>query len=160
MWFIFFAAGQEADLASRLSWNNGISIREAMVTDIHTLTVGNTLKDATDLLLTTSQHDFPILHGGEVMGLLTRDSLLRGLATEGPGGYVAGAMNRDFSKACPDDDLDDTLSRHEGHSGSVVVLEAGPGRRLLGLVTGDNVNELFAVRQIAAARNEAQSEIG
>ena len=37
--------------------------------------------------------------------------------------------------------------------GPLVVLEPGPARRLLGIVTGENVMEFFAVRQIVGARN-------
>ena len=147
--FVYMGAGQEAGAYRQAALIEGVHVREAMITDVRTLSVGNTLKEAADILLDTSQHDFPVLHGDGVQGLLTRNDLLRALAEQGPGGYVAGAMNRRFVAAGPDDDLGEALPRLQATPGPLLVLD---GDRLLGIVTGENVAELFAIRQIAAAR--------
>ncbi|MBV9849663.1 MAG: CBS domain-containing protein, partial [Armatimonadetes bacterium] len=154
--FVYIGAGQEAGAYRQAALIEGVHVREAMITDIRTLSVGNTLKEAADVLLDTSQHDFPVLHGDTVQGVLTRNDLLRALAEQGPGGYVAGAMNRQFATAGPDDDLSETLPRLQGAPGPLLVLD---GDRLLGIVTGENVAEFFAIRQIAAARNGRQAGI-
>ena len=148
--FVYMGAGQEAGAYRQAALIEGVHVREAMITDVRTLNVGNTLKEAADILLDTSQHDFPVLHGDAVQGLLTRDDLLRALAEQGPGGYVAGAMNRRFVAAGPDDDLGEALPRLQATPGPLLVLD---GDRLLGIVTGENVAEFFAIRQIAAARS-------
>jgi Zn-dependent protease len=154
--FVYIGAGQEAVVTRQSALVEGVPVSQAMITDMRTLTVGNTLKEAADVLLDTSQHDFPILHGEEVQGVLTRNGLLRALAQEGPGGYVAGAMNRHFLAAGPEDDLAELLPLLQNEPGPLLVLEPGPTRRLLGMVTGDNVAEFFAVRQIVAARNRSE----
>ena len=148
--FVYMGAGQEAGAYQQAALIEGVSVREAMITDVRTLSVGNTLKEAADVLLDTSQHDFPVLHGDSVQGVLTRNDLLRGLSGQGPGGYVAGVMNRQFAAAAPDDDLGETIPRLQATPGPLLVLD---GDRLLGVITSDNIQEFFAIRQIAAARS-------
>jgi stage IV sporulation protein FB len=146
--FIFLGAGQELYAFRQARVMAGVTVRQAMMTDIKTLQVGATLREAADTLLATSQHDFPVVHGNEVMGVLTRNGLLRGLAEEGPNAYVAGSMERTFQSVGPDDDLTEMLQRLQEQSTPLVVLGPEPERPLLGMVTGDNLAEFFAVRQI------------
>jgi len=153
--FIYIGAGQEAFAYKQAALIEGVPVRQAMMTDVRTLTVGNTLKEAADVLLDTAQHDFPVLHGDEVQGVLTRDGLLRGLAGAGPGGYVAGAMSRRFAQAGPDDDLADALPALQAAPGPLLVMDPAQDGRLLGIVTTENVQEFFAVRQATAAREGA-----
>ena len=63
-------------------------------------------------------------------------------------------MNRRFVAAGPDDDLGEALPRLQAAPGPLLVLD---GDRLLGIVTGENVAEFFAIRQIAAARSGGQA---
>ena len=67
-----------------------------MIKRFQMLEPSNTIRDAAALLLSTSQQDFPVMHGGEVIGLLGRNELIRAMATEGPDAYVTGAMQRDY----------------------------------------------------------------
>jgi len=150
--FVFIGAGQEVYAYRTARVLEGVTVKQAMMTDVKTLAVGATLREAADVLLATSQHDFPVVHGEEVLGVLTRNGLLRALAAEGPGGYVAGAMDRSFESAGPDDDLTEMLPRLQEESRPLVVLGSAPERRLLGMVTGDNLAEFFALRQIIGAQ--------
>ena len=83
--FVYLGAGQEAFAYKQEALLEGVKVNQVMIHDVRTLTGGNTLKEAADVLLDTSQHDFPVLHSGEVQGVLTRNDLLRGLAQNGPG---------------------------------------------------------------------------
>ncbi len=150
--FVYIGAGQEASAYRQAALIEGVSVREAMMTDVRTLTVGNTLKEAVDVLLDTSHHDFPVVHGDQVQGVLTRNGLLRGLAESGPSAYVAGAMSREYASAGPDDDLSALLPALQSQPGPLLILDPGQNGRLLGIVTSENIQEFFAVRQIAAAR--------
>lgn len=151
--FIFVGAGQEAAAYRQAAMVEGLRASQAMMTDVRTLTVGDTLKHAADVLLSTSQHDFPVVHGEVVQGVLTLNGLLRGLAEEGPNAYVAGVMDRDFASVLPDAELSAALAQIEEDQASVVVLDPVHEGRLLGMISGENVAELFAIRRIAAARN-------
>ncbi len=154
--FIYIGAGQEAFVYKQAALIEGVPVRKAMMTDVRTLTTGNTLKEAADVLLDTAQHNFPVLVGEQVMGLLTRDGLLRGLAQEGPSGYVSGSMSREFARAAPDDDLAETLPLLQAmNGGALLVLDPAQDDKLVGVVTSDNISEYFAVKQIVAARDGA-----
>jgi len=156
--FVFIGAGQEATATQQEAVLQGITVGQAMMTEVRTLPMNATLKEAADVLLATSQHDFPVMLGESVQGLLTRNGLLRGLAHEGPGAYVAGIMDRAFLAATPEDDLGTLLQRMQDSTQPVLVIEGGD--RLRGMVTGDNVAEFYAVRQIFKSRDQAGSTSG
>jgi Zn-dependent protease/CBS domain-containing protein len=144
--FIFMAAGQEAAMYRGKAFLEGLLARDGMITELKTLTVGETLGDAQELLLHTSQTDFPVLHGEEVVGLLSRISLFQNLRDKGADEYVAGAMERDFPTASPDDDLQELAADMQSNQTScVIVMQEG---RLLGMVTMENLAELLILRQI------------
>ncbi len=153
--FIYLGAGQEAFAYKQAALGEGVAVRSAMMTDVRTLTTGATLKEAADALLDTSQQDFPVVLGDQVQGLLTRDGLLRGLAEAGPSGYVAGSMFRQFAMVRPDDSLAETLPILQASGGPLLVLDPAVEGRLLGMITAENVQEYFAVKQIVAARTAA-----
>src|SRR6185295_2737036 len=94
--FVYLGASQEGAAARGRLLTSGFPVRAATVTDFRTLLHGNTIRDAGDLLLATSQQDFPVVHGEEVIGLLSRSALLRAMLRDGPESYVAAAMDRDF----------------------------------------------------------------
>jgi Zn-dependent protease/CBS domain-containing protein len=142
--FIYLGAAQESVAALGRSLTHGIPIRAAMITEFHTLEHHSTIRDAANLLLSTSQQDFPVTHGDQIVGLLGRNLLIRAIAAEGPDAYVAGAMDRDFPALDPNTDLAEVLPlmAHAGHC--ALVMENG---RLLGLLTTDNLSEFLLLRR-------------
>ncbi len=147
---VFMGAAQETAVARGRTMVEGMRARDAMVRDFRTLPVGSTLRDASDVLLETSQQDFPVMNGGEVVGVLSRQDLMRGLAGEGPTGYVAGAMAREYAVLAPDADLRDAaIALQTGAIPVALVMEDG---KLLGLVTMENLAELLVLRQILRRR--------
>lgn len=151
--FIYVGAAQESLAASSQTLLQGVPVRAAMITDFRTLAHGNTIREAADLLLATSQQDFPVLSGETVVGLLSRTSLLRAMATEGPDAYVAGAMERDFISLSPEMELVEA-ARLLGGGACGLVFERD---RLVGMVTAENLSEYMVLRQIGAARRRAGS---
>src|ERR1039457_7009869 len=103
--FIYIGASQEGAAMRGRLLTTGVPVRAAMITDFRTLTHGQSIRDAGNLLLATSQHDFPVVHGDQVLGLLTRAALVRAMLTDGPDAYVASAMDRAPRRASPDPPL-------------------------------------------------------
>ena len=103
--FVYLGAAQEGAAARGRSLTHGVPVRAAMITDFRTLPHGSSVRDAANLLLATSQQDFPVVHGSQVIGVLPRNNLLRALAQEGPEAYVTGFLNRDFVSLDPDMDF-------------------------------------------------------
>lgn len=144
--FIYIGASQEgAALRGRLL-TTGIPVRAAMITDFRRLSHGESIRDAGNLLLATSQHDFPVMHGDTVLGLLTRAALLRAMMTEGPDAYVASAMDRNPKRFSPDTPLSDVLTDLSGMRACALVME---GDKLVGLLTSENVSSFILLRQVA-----------
>lgn len=154
--FVYFGAGQEAAAFQTRALTEGHRVREAMMREFHTLTVGTTLREAKDVLLAGYQQDFPILHGDEVVGVLSRSGLLRGMATEGPDSYVAGVMERDFVRVRPDDDLSELLTQAQAlQSGPILVMDGDipDESRLVGMITQENLLEFLMLTQLQQREN-------
>jgi Zn-dependent protease/CBS domain-containing protein len=151
--FVFFGAGQEAQAEQSREVVEDAPVGAAMLRDFATLAVGDTLRHAAEVLLDTSQQDFPVMHGDEVVGVLSRDALLRGLAREGENAYVAGAMDRDVVFARPNDSLEAFLLRPDGVRRAPVLVR-DEAEHLVGMLTLDNLMEFLTLRQIARARQE------
>jgi len=143
--FVYLGAWQEGTSAKGRFLTSGFPVRAAMITDFRTLAHGATIRDAGDLLLSTSQHDFPVVHGDQVIGLLGRSALMRAMMSEGPEAYVSGAMERNFIRVPPDMDLSEVLPKLS-RPGAVALVMDGEDR-LLGLLTSENLSEFIMLRQ-------------
>lgn len=143
--FIYLGAANEGAASRGRSLTQGIPVRAAMMTDYHTLAHGATIRDAANLLLSTSQQDFPVVLGDQVLGLLGRNALLRGMAQEGPDSYIAGYMEREFPSVPPDKDLADVLPLM-AHSGACVLVMQETS--LLGLLTSENLSQFLLLRSV------------
>jgi len=142
--FIYLGAANEGAASRGRSLTQGIPVRAAMVTDYRTLAHGSTIGDAANLLLSTSQQDFPVVHGEQVIGLLGRNSLLRGMATEGPDSYIAGFMEREFPSVAPDKDLSEVLPLIASGSCALVMQDD----KLVGLLTSENLSQFLLLRSV------------
>jgi len=144
--FIYIGASQEGAVLRGRLLTSGVPVRAAMITDFRTLSHGESIRDAGNLLLATSQHDFPVMHGDQVLGLLTRAALVRAMLTDGPDAYVASAMDRNPRRISPDTPLSDVLQDLLGSRSSALVMD---GDKLLGLLTSENVSSFLLLRQVA-----------
>jgi Zn-dependent protease len=143
--FIYLGAANEGAASRGRSLTQGIPVRAAMMTEYHTLTHGATIREAANLLLSTSQQDFPVMLGGQVIGLLGRNALLRGMAQEGADSYIAGYMEREFPSVPPDRDLSDVLPLMAHAGACVLVMEED---RLLGLLSSENLSQFLLLRSV------------
>jgi Zn-dependent protease/CBS domain-containing protein len=143
--FIYLGAANEGAASRGRSLTQGIPVRAAMMTGYRTLAHGATLRDAANLLLSTSQQDFPVVLGEQVLGLLGRNAMLRGMAQEGPDSYIAGYMEREFPSVSPDKDLADVLPLMAHAGACVLVMEEG---RLLGLLSSENLSQFLLLRSV------------
>ncbi|MES2598032.1 MAG: site-2 protease family protein [Verrucomicrobiota bacterium] len=145
--FVFVAAGQEANMVSQRAAFQGMRVRDAMITDFRTLPPDALLRDAVDLLLAGSQHDFPMTNPqGDLLGMVTRQRLIKALSEHGAG-YAAEGILEDCSMQITERmDLVEALAAlDEHHCPTLPVVEPANGR-LVGLLTSENVGELLMVR--------------
>ncbi|MBV9875857.1 MAG: site-2 protease family protein [Verrucomicrobia bacterium] len=144
--FIYMAAESEAAVVQMRSVTAGLPVSSAMVTRFDTLDHRSTLNQAIDVLLGTSQHEFPVLDdNGGFAGLLTKHDLLVALRNNGADTPVTDVMVKGLPTVLPQTSLDRALDfvRQAGVAALPVLDNTG---RLVGLFTPENVTELLMVR--------------
>jgi Zn-dependent protease len=150
--FVFVGAGQEVSSSVTRSFLRGKKVADAMQIRYRTLSSGESLESAAQALLAGSQHDFPVVMGDEVLGILTRTDIARGLAQEGPSAYVAGVMQRDVKTAHPHLPLERIAEMFTKDDPSpVLVMDED---RLVGMVTYENLSEFIMLEH---ARSQSRT---
>lgn len=144
--FIYFGAAQEAAAAQMREAVRGVAVSDAMVTDFRTLGLADTLENAVDALLRTSQHDFPVVDdAGAVQGILTRTDMIRALREGGPGVPVVSVMQRDVPAVTVGTSFERALQLMSEHQLPAVLVQDRLGR-LVGVITPENVGEMMMVQ--------------
>ena len=142
--FVWIGAAQETSMVQMKSALGGIPVRRAMLTDFRTLSPGDPLVRAVELILAGSQHDFPVVENGRVVGVLTRDDLVVALAQQGQESPVSGVMRREFEVADSAEMLEPVFLRLQAcECRTLPVTSHG---QLVGLVTMDNVGEFLMIQ--------------
>jgi Zn-dependent protease len=155
--FVWIGAAQEANIVAVRAMLADVPVRAAMVTDFRTLSPHDDLGHAVDALLSGSQHDFPVVEGEELRGILSRADLIAGLSKHGRGVPVADVMRRSYETAEWGERLEGVLRKLQGAElHSMPVLRAG---RLVGLVTLENIAELLMVRSALDGNNGAAASV-
>jgi predicted transcriptional regulator len=142
--FVWMGAEQEAALAQIHTSLGGIPVQRVMLTDFRTLQPDDTLAHAVEHILAGWQQDFPVVFGDHVLGVLTREDLLRTLAQGGSGLHVRDAMRRNVKIADSHDMLEKALALL--HSCDCKSLPVEHDGRLVGMLTMDNVGEFLMIQ--------------
>ena len=151
--FVWLGAASEAAAVQTSSSLDGVPIEDLMIREVQVLAPTEPLSRAVRLTLDGFQQDFPVVDdSGAVVGVLTRADLLRALSERGPTALVADAMHRSFAVATPDEPAEEALARLRACDCSAMPVVRG--RRLLGVLTLDNVGEFVMIR---TALREAKS---
>jgi Zn-dependent protease len=141
--FVFVTAGEERTLVQTRTSLTGLPVSAAMVTAFVSLETRHEVQYAVDLLLASEQKDFPVLEDGQLLGMLSRDDLLRGMGHEGPDSPVGRLVRLDVMPIEASMPLDAALQRMSAsRQNALPVMARG---RLVGLLTLENVRELLLV---------------
>jgi stage IV sporulation protein FB len=144
--FVFMAAANEAGAAQMKSISRGLTVAAAMVTNFKSLPRNASLGEAADLLLQSSQHEFPVVDpDGTLRGLFTRSELVAALGQSGPEAPVIGVMREDFPIVNPRTPFDEAYRLMQQNQSPVLPVTDGGGR-LVGLFTLENIGEMMMVR--------------
>jgi Zn-dependent protease len=150
--FVWVGASSESTMVDVRAALAGVPVSHAMITDFHRLDPDDTLEHAVDLVLAGSQRDFPVVSQGRVVGVLTREALVAGLARGGdPTARVSEVMTREVVTVDAAEMLEPAFQRLQTFgSGLLAVLR---GRELVGILTLENVGELVMFRGVFPAVN-------
>ena len=149
--FVWLGAAGEAAEVQLHSMLEGVPVERLMIRNVETLTPRDTLDVALRHVLAGFQQDFPVVDDDEVVGVLTRNALIEGLARHGRDSLVDESMERAFGTATPNEPVESALTRlRESRHASLPVIS---DHRLAGLLTVENVGEFILID--AALRREA-----
>lgn len=129
---------------------SGIPVTRAMMTDFRSLSPRDSLAQAVALLLSGSQHDFPVVDAnGNVEGILERDRFMAALAQHGQSAAVMDFIRRDLPTVDSYEMVEMALMRlREAEAKTLPVMHAG---QFVGLITAENITEYLMIRSALKA---------
>lgn len=146
--FIYFGAqaeGRGDDVKGALG---DLRVSQAVTTDVDVARPGQTIGELAARLFHSYQTDFPVVdNDGEVIGLVTRDRLIAMLGQHGPEFPVVDAMRTDFPVGRLSDPVYDAFERMR--AGGVRAMPVIEGGRLVGLLSLEDISEMFALLSAA-----------
>jgi Zn-dependent protease len=148
--FVWLGAHREGRLASVRAAIGSTPVARAMITDFVTLDPDQPLAEAAQRIVAGSQQDFPVVEGGALRGLLTREDVIAGLARSGPTTLIRAAMHHDVGRAGIGEPLGEAFGRMQGADPAVLVVVEDD--RPIGLLTLENVGEYLALRGALAGQ--------
>ena len=144
--FIFLAAGAEAYSVSVRDFVRGRYASDVMITEYESLDPTADVTRGADLLLKTTQQEFPVVDGGgRLRGLLTRQSIIDALGAGGGSTPVLDVMTRDVPVRPANASLEAIVKLLQEAAAPAVGIADADGR-LVGYVTRENMAEFFMLR--------------
>ncbi len=142
--FIWIGASQEAGMTQMKNAISGIPVGRAMLTDYKSLSPRDTLARMSQLILSGSQHDFPVIDNDRVIGVVTRDDFIMALTQHGEGIAISAIMKKDLPEVDSYEMVENALMRiQESGVPALPVTHAG---QLVGIVTAENITEYLMIR--------------
>ena len=144
---LFLAAQLEQRAVLLQSVLESLRLEDVMLTDFAVLSPADTLEDALKKAVHTLQDDFPVIRGGDLVGVVSRQRIVEELRGEG-NGYVQSAMDRAFQIAQKRESLASALRKLTAQRLTLIpVVDEG---RLVGIITFQNL--MHSMRLLAESR--------
>lgn len=134
--FMFIAAQMEERTVLFHSVVETVHMEDIMLTHFSTLSPADTLEDALYKAVHTLQDDFPVVRGGDLVGVINRQTIVDRLRREG-NGYVQGAMSKAFEIASRTESLASAFRKLTGRG--LTLIPVVDDERLVGIVTLQNL---------------------
>ena len=139
---VFSAAQLEERALVFQSVLDNVRLEEVMLTDFATISPADTLEDALEKAVHSLQDDFPVVRGGDMVGVISKQRILDALRAEG-NGYVQAVMNKIFEVSVRQDSLGSAFRKLTARNSSIIpVVE---DQRLIGIVTLQNLMHSMAL---------------
>ncbi|MBX3035826.1 MAG: site-2 protease family protein [Anaerolineales bacterium] len=151
--FIWIGASQESSMTQMKNAISGIPVGRAMLTDYKSLSPRDPLERMSQLLLAGSQHDFPVVDEGRIVGVVTRDDFIKALSQHGDKIAISAVMKKDLPEIDSYEMVENALEKiQESGVPALPVTHAG---QLVGIITAENITEYLMIR--SAIRNARSS---
>ena len=160
--FVYMGAGQERAEEQARTVLTTLRVGDAYNKHALVLSPGDHVSKVVDYILTSYQPDFAVVQGKTFLGVVTRDDVLRALATETNDLYVAGIMRREVLTVDARQGLDE-VRRLMGEKGERIAA-VNDGETFLGLVSVEDIGEALVVSSFVQLRDKrraaAEAEAG
>jgi Zn-dependent protease/predicted transcriptional regulator len=156
--FIFFGAGMESFQAKAKTVLTTRRIGDAYNKHALTLNPNDRVSTVVDYILTSYQPDFAVVLGNRLLGVVTRDDVLRTLAARSDDPYVAEIMQREVPQVEASAGIDEVQERMGSEQARLVAVYSG--ERFLGLVSREDLGEALSVLLFTARRENVQGSLG
>jgi stage IV sporulation protein FB len=144
--FVYIAAAGEAQMTTMAEAARGLKAADAMETRIAVIDRGSSIREAVDILLATSQDEFPVVDASRrLSGFLSRSNIIEALRASDPGAPVAPFMRREIATIDVGDTIDAAMAKLTG--GEAVGVTDAEGR-LLGLLTRQSLAEIMMIKEV------------
>lgn len=151
--FLFVAAQLQERSAVFHAVLQSVRLEEVMLTDFATLSPADTLEEALQKAVHSLQDDFPVVRGGDLVGIISKQKILEALRSSG-NGYVQPVMERLYEAAGREESLSTAFRKISRRGLSLVpVVDGG---RLVGIVTLQNLIHSMAL--LAESRKLKRAE--
>jgi len=140
--FLFIAAQREDRSAVFQSVLETVRLEDIMLTDFATLSPADTLEDALEKAVHCLQDDFPVIRGGDMVGVVSKQKILQELRSEG-NGYIQAVMSRMFDISPKTETLASAFRKLSARNLS--ILPVVDQQRLVGIVTLQNLMHSMAL---------------
>jgi Zn-dependent protease len=141
--FVFFAAGAEAGQSRATQVLSTLRAGDAYNKTALTLSIDDRVSRVVDHLLTSYQPDFAVVQNGRLLGIVTREDVLRWFSTNRYDVFVTEVMNERYPRlnaAMPLDEVQQFLAEHDARVAAVF-----DGDAYLGLISRDDIAKVYAV---------------
>lgn len=146
--FIFFGAGQEQTMEQASTVLSTRCVGDAYNKHVLTLSIGDRVGKVIDYILTSYQPDFAVVQHSRLLGIVTRDDVLR-LMSRAPADmnvpdlYVTSIMQRDVVRVDASQSLEAVQQAMIARN--VRVVAVFEDETYLGLLNRDDISEAFTV---------------
>ncbi|MCB0061498.1 MAG: site-2 protease family protein [Caldilineaceae bacterium] len=155
--FVYLVGGSERESVESKAVLGTIKANEALTPNAVSLYTSERIDRAVDLIMNSYQTDYPVKDlGGQFVGVLTRARLIYALKEIGPEARIVDVMIREdeVPTCAPTQALSEVWEMMVGGGGRVVAVKNG--REFLGLLTIDDITEVFQVYQAKIAGDEGR----
>ncbi|HET6933308.1 MAG TPA: site-2 protease family protein [Candidatus Angelobacter sp.] len=154
--FLFMAAQMEERTALFHSVVEAVHMEDIMLTQFSTLSPADTLEDALQHAVHSLQDDFPVVSGGDLVGVINRQIIVERLRKEG-NGYVQSAMSKAFEIASRTESLASAFRKLTARG--LTLIPIVDQERLVGIVTLQNLmHSMGLLAESRKLRRQMQAE--
>jgi Zn-dependent protease len=153
--FIFFGAGQENVEGQARTVLTTLRVGDAYNKYALTLQIGDRVSKVVDYILTSYQPDFAVLQGSALIGIVTRDDVLRAMASDPQDQFVTMIMRREVQRIDANASLDTARQQMSEQNNRVAAVYGG--ETYLGLLSLEDIAEAYAVLAFQQRQQELRA---